>query len=392
MPTTRKRRIQLSPPPPPKTDEKDAPPSSPTLSAAASPSPSSLSPALKKARQQQKTTTTKEKVADTSASTTSLSVSPSSSPAAAAAAEEESGAPKVGNSRKERRAAAAAKAKMATANVKMDHHDPQRSQSTKVTSPAVARPCFKPCAVIRDRQRQQFDMDVKKGKELRRRQKQARGLTMVYVNERGRQIVPFFRNHSVFSNFYPAVFWVAERQFRCSEQFYHFCKAIAFDDKATAEAIMQTEKPAKQKSLGKFVNGFDRQQWDMVSILAMVIGLMHKFQQNDGLRAELLATEGAELIEASPFDDRWGAGKTANKILDGERWHGKNLLGRILMAVRAHFLADAVNFSIISSKPHHSLPCPAGGSLIPRSPVHELATETELRVAEALANEFVDDI
>jgi ribA/ribD-fused uncharacterized protein len=61
----------------------------------------------------------------------------------------------------------------------------------------------------------------------------------------------------------------------------------------------------------------------------MVIGLMHKFQQNDGLRAELLATEGAELIEASPFDDRWGAGKTANKILDGERWHGKNLLGEL---------------------------------------------------------------
>jgi ribA/ribD-fused uncharacterized protein len=59
----------------------------------------------------------------------------------------------------------------------------------------------------------------------------------------------------------------------------------------------------------------------------MVIGLMKKFQQNKLICYELLATGDSNLIEASPFDSRWGAGKGVNKIIAGENWTGKNFLG-----------------------------------------------------------------
>jgi hypothetical protein len=81
---------------------------------------------------------------------------------------------------------------------------------------------------------------------------------------------------------------------------------------------------------------------------AMVIGLMHKFQENPPLLDELLATDGAELIEASPFDGRWGAKMGTKRILDGDRWRGKNFLGRILMAIRAHLLSPDVNFRVVN--------------------------------------------
>jgi ribA/ribD-fused uncharacterized protein len=51
-----------------------------------------------------------------------------------------------------------------------------------------------------------------------------------------------------------------------------------------------------------------------------------KFEQNPALRALLLATGDAPLVEASPRDSYWGAGA------DGK---GQNQLGQILQRVRA---------------------------------------------------------
>ena len=51
-----------------------------------------------------------------------------------------------------------------------------------------------------------------------------------------------------------------------------------------------------------------------------------KFRTHADLRAELLATGDEELVENAPGDYYWGCGA------DGS---GKNMLGRILMEVRA---------------------------------------------------------
>jgi ribA/ribD-fused uncharacterized protein len=59
--------------------------------------------------------------------------------------------------------------------------------------------------------------------------------------------------------------------------------------------------------------------------------VLAKFTQNADLRAVLLATGDADLVEHTSNDDYWG---------DGGDGHGKNKLGRILMSVRDELRAQ----------------------------------------------------
>lgn len=48
------------------------------------------------------------------------------------------------------------------------------------------------------------------------------------------------------------------------------------------------------------------------------------------------------LVEASPFDRKWGIGMDASNAAasDPSKWRGKNLLGKILTEVREELLAS----------------------------------------------------
>ncbi|KAL7070728.1 hypothetical protein ACQ4LE_009938 [Meloidogyne hapla] len=241
---------------------------------------------------------------------------------------------------------------------------------------------FKPCAVIKEGKLVDLELEGKKNKIVRRILKETKGNTTIYKREgEDKRIVPFFRQASIFSNFHPVTFNVGSRVFCCNEQFFHFCKAIAFGDHSIAEKIMQTKSPKSQKLLGKRVESFDHSRWEPFSILAMVIGLMRKFQQNESIRSELLATGDAELIEASPFDAKWGAGKGANQIIAGESWGGQNHLGRILMAVRNQLISPDQNEG-------NSEPLINSNNSLSSSPIAEFATSKELCLANSLINEF----
>ena len=61
--------------------------------------------------------------------------------------------------------------------------------------------------------------------------------------------------------------------------------------------------------------------------------LFAKFTQNEDLKAILVATGKRELKEHTPRDKFWGDG--------GKKGNGKNMLGKLLMAVRED-LADSV--------------------------------------------------
>jgi ribA/ribD-fused uncharacterized protein len=69
----------------------------------------------------------------------------------------------------------------------------------------------------------------------------------------------------------------------------------------------------------------------------MLVANMHKFAQNENLKNALSATGYKTLVEASPFDTVWGIGLAPNdpKALDPVNWQGQNLLGNVLMKVRA---------------------------------------------------------
>jgi len=70
-----------------------------------------------------------------------------------------------------------------------------------------------------------------------------------------------------------------------------------------------------------------RPDWDVHRNSVMEQAVAAKFEQNQALRAHLLATGDAHLVEASPRDSYWGEGA------DGK---GQNWLGRILERVRAN--------------------------------------------------------
>ena len=69
----------------------------------------------------------------------------------------------------------------------------------------------------------------------------------------------------------------------------------------------------------------------------MTEGNLAKFSQNAGLHKKLLATGDAILAEANPRDIIWGVGLSENdpKIDAVNAWRGENLLGYILMDIRA---------------------------------------------------------
>jgi len=67
-----------------------------------------------------------------------------------------------------------------------------------------------------------------------------------------------------------------------------------------------------------------------------------KYKQNPRLRAELYSTVDSLLVEAAPFDKRWGSGvgMESQAIRRRSRWPGLNILGRMLTLVRDKMMAE----------------------------------------------------
>ena len=126
-------------------------------------------------------------------------------------------------------------------------------------------------------------------------------------------------------------------RYNCCEQYMMFKKAKLFQDEAAATAILHEPEPARQKKLGREVQGYTPAVWDQHKFGIVWYGNYLKFCQYADLRTRLLATGDKILVEASPSDLIWGVGYEADddQILDPINWRGQNLLGKVLMSVRA---------------------------------------------------------
>jgi len=125
-------------------------------------------------------------------------------------------------------------------------------------------------------------------------------------------------------------------KFCTAEQFMMFAKAILFEDLETAQDIMAVSDPKMQKAFGRRVRNFDANMWNAVARHVVYQGNLAKFQQNDKLRAALLATGDTTLVEASPYDTIWGIGLNEEdaRITPVKDWKGTNWLGLELTEVR----------------------------------------------------------
>lgn len=146
----------------------------------------------------------------------------------------------------------------------------------------------------------------------------------------------FWQRESPFSQWHPSPFVVDGITYNCAEQYMMYQKAKLFCDEEIATEILNAEKPSIQKQLGRAIQGFDTNEWHQHRERIVYEGNFHKFSQNENLRHALLETGESTIVEASPIDDIWGIGLSADNpdAAFPEKWKGLNLLGKILTNLR----------------------------------------------------------
>jgi ribA/ribD-fused uncharacterized protein len=125
-----------------------------------------------------------------------------------------------------------------------------------------------------------------------------------------------------FSNFSRHGFTLDEQYWKTSE---HYFQAQKFAGTPHAETVRAAKTPKEAASTGRRRDLPLRKDWEQIKDDVMRAALYAKFSQHADLRALLLETGDAPIIEAAPRDDYWGAGKAGT---------GKNRLGVLLMEVR----------------------------------------------------------
>ncbi|MFB9992931.1 NADAR family protein [Deinococcus oregonensis] len=151
--------------------------------------------------------------------------------------------------------------------------------------------------------------------------------------------VYFYRTAHPFSNFHPSVFSADGVTYHTAEQYLMARKAECFGDEVRRAAILAALTPDECKRLGRLVAPYDNAVWEARRFEVALDMLRLKFGQNRKLRAALLETGDAPLVEASPSDRIWGIGyRESDAEANRARW-GQNLLGLALEQVRGELQA-----------------------------------------------------
>lgn len=129
--------------------------------------------------------------------------------------------------------------------------------------------------------------------------------------------------YGCFSNFYPAVITLRDKEWPTTE---HFFQAMKFEGSKYADTIRTAANPTKAKRLGKSRAHPLRTDWESVRYPLMLEALRAKFTQHQKLREVLLSTGSSPISEHTCRDRIWG---------DGGDGSGQNLLGKALMQVRS---------------------------------------------------------
>jgi ribA/ribD-fused uncharacterized protein len=127
------------------------------------------------------------------------------------------------------------------------------------------------------------------------------------------------------SNLFPAEIEFEGKKFATAEHAYQYGK---FADKTIADWVMTAPKPHLVAILAHGLFSWDvAKGWAAKKVDRMKAVVSAKFAQHPELQTKLLETHQANLVENSNMDPFWGLGKKGT---------GKNMLGKILMEVRAH--------------------------------------------------------
>lgn len=133
--------------------------------------------------------------------------------------------------------------------------------------------------------------------------------------------------YGCFSNFAAYPIQLDGQRWPTSE---HYFQAQKFAAPEHREAIRKTASPMIAARMGRDRKKKLRSDWESVKVSIMTDAVRAKFEQHEELRAVLLSTGEAKIVEHTANDSYWG---------DGGDGSGKNMLGQILMRVRAELRA-----------------------------------------------------
>jgi len=150
-------------------------------------------------------------------------------------------------------------------------------------------------------------------------------------------MIKFTKNsceYACFSNFYPCEVFYDGIKYKSSETAWQSLKTSDYEVRKTFANL----SPADAKKKGRLVRL--RDDWEEVKYQLMIDVCYAKFFQNKKIREILLSTDDALLVEDTTgwHDNEWGncECKLCKNI------HGKNLLGKALMAVRQKLISEYV--------------------------------------------------
>ena len=129
-------------------------------------------------------------------------------------------------------------------------------------------------------------------------------------------------DYGCFSNFSRHSIFLKGKRWPTSE---HYFQAQKFVDTEHEEAVRMCKTPSLAADMGRSRKLPLRRDWESVKDQIMLEAVRAKFTQHDDLKAILLSTGDAKLVEHTERDSYWG---------DGGDGSGKNRLGQILMEVR----------------------------------------------------------
>ncbi|AWM37400.1 Swarming motility protein YbiA [Gemmata obscuriglobus] len=136
--------------------------------------------------------------------------------------------------------------------------------------------------------------------------------------------------YGCFSNFSRHPVFLRGKRWPTTE---HFFQAMKFEGTEHEEQVRLAKRPMDAASMGRDRKRPLRRDWESVKERIMMDGLRAKFTQHEELKAVLLGTGDATLVEQTANDSYWG---------DGGDGSGKNRLGYLLMRLREELRAEQV--------------------------------------------------
>jgi len=134
--------------------------------------------------------------------------------------------------------------------------------------------------------------------------------------------------HGCFSNFSRHTIVLKGKKWPTTE---HYFQAQKFAGSEHEDEVRKCKTPGESARMGRSRKLPLRRDWESVKVQIMLDALRAKFTQHDDLKAILLGTADAKLVEQTANDSYWG---------DGGDGSGKNMLGVLLMRLREELKAS----------------------------------------------------